>query len=136
MSICQLDLFSIYNFFGEEKLNCLPSKNKVAHEKTLFPISRENLSASVNAIFHARIQVHKVIDSVVQDYILQNNKPVQFQKCLLAIKCKIEDNAKTLFILDLYFNVKITQNQHIFCCTFFCHLVQILVVRMIHKQIK
>jgi hypothetical protein len=37
----------------------------VAHEKTLFPISRENLSAFENAIFHARIQVHKVSDSIV-----------------------------------------------------------------------
>ena len=109
------------------------AENKVSHKKTLFPSSIENLSASENAVFHARIQVHKVIDPIVQDYILQNNKPVQFQKCLLAIKCKIEDNAKTLFILDLYFNVKITQNQHIFCCIFFCHLAQILVVRMIHK---
>ena len=27
-------------------------------------ISRENLSASENAIFHARIQVHKVIDPI------------------------------------------------------------------------
>ena len=34
-------------------------------KKHYSPISQENASASENAIFHARIQVHKVIDPIV-----------------------------------------------------------------------